>query len=54
MYHQLLIVFAMVASFTTAQRYKEMALNVDYQTFELDGHVHDMLWCGTNDETILV
>ena len=27
---------------------------VDFQTFELDGDVHDMLWCGSNDEIILV
>lgn len=39
---------------TSADRYGDMAMNVDYQTFELDGHVHDMLWCGSQDETILV
>jgi hypothetical protein len=27
---------------------------VDYQTFELDGEIVDMMWCGQNDETILV
>ena len=32
----------------------DKALAVDFQTFELDGQVHDMLWCGQNDEIILV
>jgi phage pi2 protein 07 len=32
----------------------DMSLSVDFQTFELDGQVHDMLWCGSNDEIILV
>ena len=32
----------------------DKALSVDFQTFELDGQVHDMLWCGQNDEIILV
>ena len=27
---------------------------VEFQTFELDGEISDMMWCGTNDETILV
>lgn len=27
---------------------------VDFQTFELDGTIEDMMWCGANDETILV
>jgi len=27
---------------------------VDFQTFELDGEIQDMMWCGANDETILV
>jgi len=32
----------------------DKALSVDFQTFELDGSVHDMLWCGAGDEIILV
>ena len=35
-------------------RYSDMAARVDFQTFELNGSVEDMMWCGTNDETILV
>jgi hypothetical protein len=27
---------------------------VDFQTFELDGEIQDMMWCGANDETILL
>lgn len=27
---------------------------VEFQTFELDGEIEDMMWCGSNDETILV
>jgi hypothetical protein len=27
---------------------------VDSQTFELDGEISDMMWCGSNDEYILV
>ena len=32
----------------------DMSDYVDYQTFELDGEIENMLWCGTNDETILI
>lgn len=32
----------------------DFSSTIDFQTFELDGHVHDILWCGANDETILV
>ena len=31
-----------------------MADKVDFQTFDLDGQVHDLMWCGFNDETILM
>jgi len=31
-----------------------MAAKVDFQTFDLDGQVHDLMWCGFNDETILM
>ena len=34
-------------------RESEKALAVDFQTFELDGQVHDLMWCGQNDEIIL-
>lgn len=27
---------------------------VDFQTFELDGTIQDMLWCGSDDENVLV
>ncbi len=27
---------------------------IDFQTFDLDGQVHDLMWCGYNDETILM
>jgi hypothetical protein len=48
-----LIVLLALTNFVTA-RYEDVALNIDFQTFELDGHVHDILWCGSTDETILV
>ena len=28
--------------------------SVDFQTFELDGEVRNILWCGNNDEIILL
>lgn len=31
-----------------------MADLVDFQTFELDGEIKDMMWCGATDETVLV
>lgn len=31
-----------------------MADFVDHQTFELDGEIQDMMWCGNSDEIILV
>lgn len=31
-----------------------MASAVDFQTFELDGQVHDLMWCGANDEIVLL
>ena len=31
-----------------------MSAKVDFQTFDLDGQVHDLMWCGYNDETILM
>lgn len=31
-----------------------LADRVEFQTFELDGEIEDMMWCGQNDETILV
>jgi hypothetical protein len=48
-----LVVLLALTNFVTA-RYEDVALNIDFQTFELDGHVHDILWCGSTDETILV
>jgi len=48
-----LIVLLALTNFVTT-RYEDVALNIDFQTFELDGHVHDILWCGSTDETILV
>jgi hypothetical protein len=27
---------------------------VAFQTFEIDGNVQNMLWCGVDDETVLV
>lgn len=49
-----LVVLLALTTFVRAQRYQDVALNIDFQTFELDGHVHDILWCGSSDETILV
>ena len=31
-----------------------MSAAVDFQTFDLDGQVHDLMWCGYNDEVILM
>mgnify|MGYP000879428181 CR=1 FL=1 len=31
-----------------------MADFVDFQTFELDGEIDFMMWCGAQDETVLV
>ena len=31
-----------------------MSASVDFQTFELDGEVKNLLWCGNNDEIILL
>ena len=31
-----------------------MSSSIDFQTFELDGEVKNLLWCGTNDEIILL
>ena len=34
--------------------HKDMASAVDFQTFDLDGQVHDLMWCGYNDEVVLM
>lgn len=52
--HALIALLALTGSVTLAQSSKDLAATIDFQTFELDGHVHDILWCGANDETILV
>ena len=31
-----------------------MAAAVDFQTFDLEGQVHDLMWCGYNNEIILM
>ena len=31
-----------------------MSAAVDFQTFELDGQVHDLMWCGAQDEIVLL
>ena len=31
-----------------------MSASVDFQTFDLDGQVHDLMWCGYQDETVLM
>ena len=33
---------------------KDMSSAVDFQTFNLDGQVHDLMWCGNNDEVVLM
>ena len=33
---------------------KDMSSSVDFQTFDLDGQVHDLMWCGNNDEVVLM
>jgi len=32
----------------------KMSAGVDFQTFELDGEVRNLLWCGNSDEIILM
>lgn len=34
--------------------HNDMASNVDFQTFDLDGQVHDLMWCGYNNEVVLM
>ena len=36
------------------QQHADMASAVDFQTFDLDGQVHDLMWCGFNDEVVLM
>ena len=31
-----------------------MSAAVDFQTFDIDGQVHDLMWCGYNDEIVLM
>ena len=31
-----------------------MSAAVDFQTFDLDGQVHDLMWCGYQDEVVLM
>jgi photosystem II stability/assembly factor-like uncharacterized protein len=31
-----------------------LADRVEFQTFELDGQITDMMWCGRDDETVLL
>ena len=38
----------------SARTVENMADYVDFQTFELDGEITNMLWCGSSDESILV
>ena len=33
---------------------KDMSASVDFQTFDLDGQVHDLMWCGYSDEVVLL
>lgn len=35
-------------------RSSNMSAAVDFQTFDLDGQVHDLMWCGYNDEVVLM
>lgn len=42
-------------SFTTAVYHKNgYADRVEFQTFEMDGEIKDMMWCGNDYEVILV
>lgn len=31
-----------------------MSAQVDFQTFDIDGQVHDLMWCGAQDEVVLL
>jgi len=45
-------IFPMAANARGAEQ--GMADFVDFQTFELDGEIDFMMWCGAQDETVLV
>ena len=31
-----------------------MSSSVDFQMYDIDGQVHDILWCGEQDEIVLM
>ena len=33
---------------------QDMSAQVDFQTFDIDGQVHDLMWCGAQDEVVLL
>ena len=35
-------------------RHGSMSSNVDFQMFDIEGQVHDVMWCGDNDEILLM
>ena len=39
---------------TASNSNKSMADKIDFKTFDLDGQVHDLMWCGFNDEIVLM
>ena len=45
---------ALIATFGDARQSSDNSDFVDFQTFEMDGEIEAMNWCGSNDETILV
>lgn len=42
------------SSSSSSSSNSNMSSAVDFQTFDLDGQVHDLMWCGNNDEVVLM
>jgi hypothetical protein len=39
---------------TSADAELGVADRIEFQTFEIDGEIENMMWCGKNDEAVLV
>ena len=45
---------ASVGMHKAKEKKPNMSAAVDFQTFDLEGQVHDLMWCGFNNEIILM
>ena len=52
----LLLSIALVVKGRIGEKKKELPMSqaVDFQTFDLDGQVHDLLWCGNHNDIVLM